>query len=221
MDQFTYYTIPELKQYAREQNIPIGGLTRKADILDAIQRTGTISSPTGTTPPTRTISPTGTIPALGDLFTEFSKHLTVEELKNLCKTNKDYRALCSSEQFQKLVREKYVQEEKPYRDKINELLNISPYGFTYPINKGHDISYNNIPSDISLWETIRDDNGDRAKNHSQISILRKLFGVAPERQNMYLPDYKIDNVTPEQVNKVLNFLVHLPDFDMNKVSYPE
>lgn len=33
-----YYTIPELKAYARQHNIRLPGLTRKADILNAINR---------------------------------------------------------------------------------------------------------------------------------------------------------------------------------------
>ncbi len=41
-----------------------------------------------------------------DLITELISHLTVEELKNLCITNREYWTLCQSERFQKMVRAK-------------------------------------------------------------------------------------------------------------------
>ncbi len=37
MDKLAYYTIPELKRYARENNIQLAGLTRKTDILNEIK----------------------------------------------------------------------------------------------------------------------------------------------------------------------------------------
>lgn len=221
MERLTYYTVNELKRHAREQNIPIGGLTRKADILNAIlnQQSGTTIPP----PPTRTISPTtGTIPPIGDLFTELSKHLTLKELKNLCTTNQEYRALCSTERFQRLLKEKQVQEDKPYQDKIDQILAKGSRGFSYYVDqKGHTISYNNTPRDVSLWENIRDLNMNQRPNFSQVSILRKIFGVTPLRPSWLGPDYIVENVTPEEVRKLLNELVRRTDFSMDNFNYLE
>lgn len=219
MDNFSYYTVQELKRYARQNNIHIGGLTRKADIINAIKNVGISLTPVIPKSTDRSNVPVGLFGV--DLFTELSKHLTLDELKNLCTTDRKYRAICQSERFQKLLREKY-EREKSYRDKINEILKSGASGFTYYLdNQGHTISYNNIPNDVSLWEMIRDRNGKRVQNFSQKSVLRKLFGIAPEILDRYRPDYIVRNVTLDEVKLMLNELVHREDFDLDNFSYLE
>lgn len=209
MDQFKYYTINELKQYARQNNIDIRGLTLKSDLLHAILNTGSIS-----VRPSRPVTTSNNqvqtdnalmqmIKANPDMLYELTQRLTLEEIRNLCTTNKEYQAICQSDRFRQLIRQRAEESENRFFDQLYNLVRNQRTFFYTIDNFDHYISYN----DGKLEE----------RYHRNPSILAELF---EKRKIPFSPigmkSYKIESPTAEQIKETLKTIINRPDFDMNK-----
>ena len=232
--KLTYYTIKELKNFSKQNNIRLGGLTRKADIINAIRdqsrnlnrlNESLSDSSVGNRNPDKSIIKL--VKSNEDILYELSRHLTLKELRNLCLTNKEYQRICQHERVLELFRQKLKQEQE---EMVNEIYNKAKKGFNYTFtyrDEGHVLSY--YPRLGLLAEAVRvytDERGNRLEDYRQQSILRRLFGteamIKNTRGGIYDgPNYRIDNSTSDQIKQVLNVLVHRPDFDINKVEYFE
>ncbi len=160
-----------------------------------------------------------------DLFYELSQYLTLQELRELCSTNRQYRNMCRKARFQELFKQKLQEEkERPYREKINLIYDniVKCRIFNYIVNdkvQFHVISYALAHGISNICETVRGyQNGPREN-----SILRKLYD-----QNVMInvsgriidgPNYILNSPTEKQIKEILDVLVHRSDFDINKVKY--
>lgn len=85
------YTVNQLRDYARENNIRLSRSLRKADLLEEIQEhfaSNQISKEAG-----KLLS---TVISNKDLLGEMSKHMNADNLKKFCITNSQYRTVCQS-----------------------------------------------------------------------------------------------------------------------------
>lgn len=153
-----------------------------------------------------------------DLLYELSKHLTAQQLRNLCSSNSEYRKICQTERFQQLV-----QNLRQPIEEFNRLLT----GFQYIISdkgEGHTIEYLSPGEryNANISESVRGYPGDYRKH----SILRRLYGRESMPSNTHGgnggktdgPNYGISNPTRAQIKEVLNELKKLPDYDPAKLT---
>ena len=140
-----------------------------------------------------------------DLVYEISKHINLNDLKKLCASNRQYRALYQEERFKKLIQDKIVEQEEDFYDDLLELIEHFG-GFDYRINKGdeHSITY----GDDDIIESLKI--GDYCYGSS---IFERLFPDLFPDETGY---YKISDPTFEQMEQVLKYIINMPNFNINK-----
>ena len=160
-----------------------------------------------------------------DTFYELCQYLTLAELLNLCKSNKEIQRLCQSERLPNLFQQKFQAEERERKLKlVNEILQNSANGFKYTIvpNK-HILTYHNgqneyisIVTEFSAPDYIM----EMRYNTEKQSVLIELFGdkisVSSETDvgNRPFTRYMLYDSTQEQLMQVISALVNLPNFDI-------
>ena len=137
------YTVPELKQEARDlglsgySNVPKGGLinligrffSRKPSSTPAPRPASpplpatsgrTVRIPL--TIPKRMAPPTPNMIALSeDVLYELAQYLNYNALKNLCTSNREYRRICQTERFQQLIEQSRL---KTVQAKVQQVLDL-------------------------------------------------------------------------------------------------
>ena len=166
-----------------------------------------------------------------NLLYEVSQNLGLDELRKLCSTNRKMRTICQIKRFQELIQRKTQEkneEDKYYQQLVEKIYNeIPPYGgFQYYIVTTedqygglldyHSISYDHSRKGNYLSEHINMD--AKLYSHADNNILGRLYGGLIYDEG-YQSAYRVNNVTPEQVKKVLNILVRRPDFNINQIGY--
>lgn len=228
MSDLSYYTVDQLRQFARDNNINIGRLIRKADLIAIIQEHLGVNGPQ--TPPVPQ-SPSGpSLQALlpsEDLFYELVEKLPVNKIKDLCSTNRQYRATCQKERFQKLFKRKAAEESEAFYTELAKFISNEAKHFNYQISwkdEGHNLLYINYENHKRWSEEVRvytDENGQSFKDYRDQSILKQVFGdeampLDSRGQRRFGPHFLINNSTVEQTAQVLRALLNKPFFDINK-----
>ena len=237
MDNFSYYTVQELKRYARENNIRLAGLTRKADIIEiikehlsttniedtqpqsALQTSSKVQLASETQPSWSNGSNLMSLCPSDDLFYELVKKLSLNNIKSLCSSSRQYRTLCQKERFQQLFRRKADEEENLFYDQLAKFLldNFIYLGSRISWKgKGHNISY--ISDHKRFSEEIYD---QRFEDYRVKSILYSIFGdeslQLDNRTGRWLGRYfRIDNPKMEQIIQVLKILWTRPDLKLDE-----
>ena len=152
-----------------------------------------------------------------DTFYELCQYLTLAELRNLCKSNKEIHKISQTERFQQLFQQKL----------IAKVLKKSAYGFKYVIVPNeHILTYSNCQADYtyivlgyefpdSFRETISQDEKGKPRHQS---VLVKLYG-----KDVYASldkdvcEYELDNSTYEQLLQIIQVLIDRSDFAINRL----
>ncbi len=159
-----------------------------------------------------------------DIFYELLKYLELNNVKNLCSSNREIRKICQDKRFEQLFKEKLKEEkeEKIYQEKVNKIFYKIKYGFYNKIDHEiHKIVYYGTPKGQVLEEEFKVDKSDN--DYRKQSILRRLFGEEAMIRSKGRkkggvrydgPRYKLIKPTEEKVKKVLNVLVRQPNLDI-------
>ena len=212
---FENYTIDELRQYARKNNIRLAGSTRKADIINTIN--------IALAPPYTGPSIFST-PLNEDLFYELAQPLTLANLRSLCSSNRHYRTLCQQARFHQMLKRKAAEEQgNPFYSALAQFMLNNVKLFRYQISRrdeGHYLIYNENRFEEEV-ATLTDENGQRYPDYTDQSILKTVFGnESRSTLDIYTmaPKYERENVTVEDMKQVLKVLLNKPYFDMDEFS---
>lgn len=171
-----------------------------------------------------------------NLFYDIGQDLTLDELKNLCATNRRSSILCQTEKLRALIHRKTIENEQQkelyYHNLVNDIYNkiMQKNKFSYEIFKLNRLATHFIFYSLDdhgkpyLFEFV----GIKTHNYRpKESVLYTLFENRVKSfdlhgqpvRNRYGPSFALYFPTETEIKRVLNILVRGPHFDINKIVY--